>query len=470
MTGMSALKRRFGKTKAGPSVPAPAAPTPVGVANCIPLLNKAGTAFVLGLKWRAHLTKESIKTEIGNQAKQGGFTHSFVPRKGVGAAFGLAKIERADASKYKTLVPLSVAFAQCVQDPSSISIFVLELKDDATQSSIIFMASATRGAPSEEIVVRTHADALARISAWAGQTRAGCSIYMDTTDEEFYRNVSGIYPSTTELLLSSINRGLTDGMTAIKIQRLKTWHFVLVGAGVIGWLGWTVGQEAYQSHLQQISQEEAKKAAIRNYIAARDAGFSAGYTSSVDDGLKSILSELKAMPLIRNGWAFTHAECTITQAGCDITWTRLYGTYETFLESAAPSTLTLDPADYRTLKERRTFTPPVVARPAPDKLQAYGDFIKRNGDRADTFQLAGISEYKVSPLKPLVEWHGTGVPPGPVLSLATWTMTAMPDQILEASTNHRITKEFALEKVRMTLDKTNQVIITVEGNVYVQQQ
>jgi hypothetical protein len=350
-----------------------------------------------------------------------------VQRKGAASSFGLAKIERTDASKYQTLVPLSVAFSQCVQDPTSLSIYVLELKEDATGSSIIFMVSATRGAPTAEVMVRTHGEALAQISTWASQARSGCSVYMDTGDHAFYGNVAGIYPSTAELLLSSINRGLTEGLTAIKVQRLKTWHLALVGVGVIGWFGWTFGQDAYQAHLQEISEAEAEKAAIRNYIAAREAGYSAGYTTSVDDGLKAIMSELKKMPLMRNGWAFTSAQCTIAQASCDIVWTRLYGTYETFLESAAPSTLTLDPADYRTLKEHRPFVPPVVARPAAEKLQAYSEFVKRNGDRADTFALAGIAEYKVSQLNPLVQWRGPGVAPGPVLSLRRlWARLALP--------------------------------------------
>ena len=464
-----ALLARRARSDAARSAATRAAAEPAVSAICIPIEARKDASFVLGVVWTPHLTRDSVTVEAATKARKSGFTHSFIRSRAAAESYGLAKIDAKDAKAFRQLVPLSVAFAQGVQDKAATSLFLLDLRDPATDKGTIYLASATRGHPVSEILVADEDEALRKLTAWAGQSRSGVSVYVDTADEEFFGTVARAYPSATQMWLTKIASAGVPLLEAVRQRQFKRLHLALLVAAAVVVLGWDYGKQAYDQHLEQIDAAEAQKQAARRYAAARDAEYQNGYAARLEVGLTEALRELQGMPLVRNGWEFVSGECVMAQSQCTLTWSRLYGTYDSFLESAVPGNVTLDATNYRLVRERRAISMGALERPGFDKLPSTVDFVKRNGDRSDTFQLAGLKEFTVDPFKPLATWTGTGVPPGPVMTVAAWKVTAMPDQIVEAVATGRLSEEFGINRLTLSLDKGNQINLTVEGNVYVRQ-
>lgn len=464
-----ALLPRRARSDAARSAAPRAAAEPAVSAICIPIEARKDAAFVLGVVWTPHLTRDSVAVEAATKARKSGFTHSFIRSRAAAESYGLAKIDAKDAKAFRQLVPLSIAFAQGVQDKAATSLFLLDLRDPATDKGTIYLASATRGHPVSEILVADEGEALRKLTAWAGQSRSGVSVYVDTADEEFFGTVARAYPSATQMWLTKIASAGVPVLEAVRQRQFKRLHLALLVAAAVVVLGWDYGKQAYDQHLEQIDAAEAQKQAARRYVAAREAEYQSGYVARLEVGLPEALRELLGIRRMRNGWEFVSGECVMAQSLCTLTWSRLYGTYDSFLESAAPGSVTLDAANYRLLHERRGITLGTASRPGLDQLPSAVDFVRRNGDRADVFQLAGLKEFSVDPFKPLAAWTGTGVPPGPVVAGAAWKVTAMPDQVAEAVATGRLSHEFGITRLALSQDKDSQINLTVEGNVYVRQ-
>lgn len=441
-------------------------------AICIPVEGGKGAAFVLGVAWTPHLTRDSVTAQATSKARQAGYTHTWVRTRSAAETFGLARIEPADAKAHRQLISLCAAFAQSVQDRAATSLLLLDLRDAVSRKGGFFVASAARGQPQNEALVADEQEALLKLAAWAGQSRSGVAVYVDTGFEDLFESLAQTWPSATSLRLNKLGAAALRANALQPIGRpgLRRMQVAALLAVALVVFGWDMGKQAYDRHSQTLSAAQAQKVAIAQYVAARDTAFAGGYGAALNLAVDAALRELRGMPMVRNGWAFASADCDMAQSQCTLVWSRVYGTYDSFLESAVPSRVTLDAADYRSLRETRPIDMPAAAkRPAYERLPVAADFTRRNGDRADTFALAGLSEFAVTPFKPLATWGGQGVAPGPEVAGAAWKLSASPDQVVEAVANGRLPAEFGVTRLVLAMDRAQQLNLTVEGNVYVRQ-
>lgn len=444
---------------------------PASSAICIPVEGRKDAAFVAGVSWTPHLTQDSVTAEAVAKGKRAGFTHSYIRSKTAAESYGLAKVDGRDARAFRHLLPLSVAFARSVQDKAATSVFVLDLRDPKSAKGTIYVAAATRGHPLGELLAEDRGEALRQVSAWSGQSGGGVTVYVDDTGiDGLFDEVAHLYPSASELRLAKIASSGIQPMAALDRREFKRVHGVLLGIGLLALLGWEPATKAYHEHIATIDAAEAQRQAARRFINARDSGYAAGYVANLDVALKESLRDVLSMPLMRNGWGFVSADCSMADKACVRTWSRVYGTYDTFLESAIRGCdVTLDASNFRIIRERCPIQLPSPDRPVLDRLPSETEFVKTNGDRADTLLLAGFKDYTVEVFKPLAVWDGKGVPPGPRILAAGWKLTAMPDQVVEAVANARLTREFSATRMSLSMDNAQQFQLTVEGTAYVRQ-
>lgn len=431
-------------------------------AICIPDEANPKRALVLGVTWTPHLTGDALFSAASKQARTNGCSHVYTRVKG--DFFGIVNIDEKDVKSFKDMVPLAVAFAKAVNDKNTRSLYVLDMREEGDVDGDVYVTVALRGNPISEQICSgsSYKGLIARLS---NESATGLNIYVDTPNREEYAQIAADYPSTTAKPLNQIKIDPFDSVQRPPTVNISKSHLLLVGAAAIGVAIYVYGIDFYQQNVQAKTQQEVQQNAVATYISMRTQEFQAGYAATPSNGLDGALAMIKQMPLMRNGWAFDTAKCDLKESICRIEWKRVYGTYDTFIESASLESTTIDPADFKSLSEQRPIKIVQDGKPNFDALPQVESFLRNNGDRADTFSLGGIDDFIVSPMKELVAWKGQGMPPAPVVSVATWSLTATIELVEEVVANRRLGDEFGISKITAS-KKDGEIYLQIEGNVY----
>ncbi|MDT8992856.1 hypothetical protein RQP54_18425 [Curvibacter sp. APW13] len=431
-------------------------------AICVPVEGSTKGAFVLGVQWVHDVTDESIDRIASREAKAKGFSHIYTNGRN-GQVYGLINVDPQDLSQHGALIPLAAAFAKSVQDKNARSIYVFDMRESATSGNVYF-AVTSRGSPIKEIICPAD-QYFGLLTRLANEATTPATVFVDTPFEETFKYISGSFSSATSWPITKISAVNVDVIHRPNAFNISRTHLVLLGLIAVGVLTYTHGIDYYQSNMQAKSDEELQRSIVQRYVNGRQQTFNAGYAATPADAIAALKATVSEMPLFRNGWQFKEAVCSVELSGCTYEWVRVYGTNDSFIESASLDKLKFDAADYKKIIEEREFKPDVSVRPQWDQLPVASAFVRDNGDRKDTFSLAGIDEFTTEAMTDLIPWTGKGAPPSPVLAVAGWSMSAPIEQVYEAIANQRIGNEFGINKLTVT-NREGQILLKVEGKVY----
>lgn len=435
-------------------------------AICIPFDDSNKLAYLLGVQWTPHLTSDALFTAAIKNAREVGASHVYTKPKGRGENFGVVRIEDRDAKTFEDLVPLAVAFAGMVQDKNVRAIFVLDLRgEEHYPDGIVYVAAVLRGNPIKEVFCTTDTYT-ETVKSLAADSRTGVNVYVDSPRPDVFDGIAREFPSASVLHLHSIQLDPVDAVKRPPTVNFKKGHAIFLGLVLLAYLGATSGVDYYRQNVMARSEEQTLQMLTMQYVAKRQQAYKAGFVSSADSAVTAVLGAIKALPRIRGGWEFSQAVCQIGQSSCTLTWKRIYGTYDTFIEGTSPERVRLSAADFRTLKETLPIKVEPSKQPAMGELPTQAAFDRINGDRADTFDLAGIKTYKVEAMQDLVSWTGKGTPPAPVVGTAGWEVLAPIDQIEEMLASQRIGQEFGVNTITVE-PKNGEITLKVQGKVYV---
>jgi hypothetical protein len=431
-------------------------------AICIPLEKSSKKAFVVGVHWCHHLMEESLEVVANREAKSKGCSHVYTNGRN-GTVYGVVNVDPKDLAQNGTLLPLAVAFAKSVPDKNARAIYVFDMRDSPT-SGWVYFAVVQRGNPIKEVLcpAEKYFNLLANL---ANDASTPASVFVDTPDEDTFAFIASAYASATQWPLSKIGTANVDPIHRVKAFNFTTTQLVLVVLALGGVLTYTYGLDYYKANLQAKSDEDLQRKVAQQYINGRQQNFTAGYGASPDAAVEALQSTVASMPLFRNGWQFKEAVCAVDTGTCVYEWSRVYGTNDSFAESASLDSLKFDPTNYKVIKEERGFKADVNRRPEWSSLPEVAQFVRDNGDRSDTFALAGLDEYTTEPMTDLLPWTGRGVPPGPVLTTAGWTLNSPIELVYEAIANRRIGPEFGVNKLTVN-NRDGQIYLKLEGKVY----
>lgn len=429
---------------------------------CIPIENRsAKQAYAVGIHWCHHLMEEPLLTAANRAAKSKGCSHLYTNGRN-GTVYGILNVDPKDVSQHGTLIPLAVAFAKSVPDKNSRAIYVFDMRDSATEG-FVFFAVVQRGNPIKEILCPAE-KYFGLLNTLANDSSTPAAIFVDTPEEDTFDYIASAYASATQWPISKLDPSGIDGIHRAKVFNFSRTQIVMAFIAVAVGVGYTYGIDYYKANLQAKSDEELQRKIANQYALTRNQTFLAGYGGTPVSAIEALQATVEKMPMNRNGWTIKQAVCLVDAGTCVYEWERVYGTNDSFVESASLPTLKFDPTNYRAIKEEREFK---VIREVQDwnTLPEVSKFVRDNGDRKDTFALAGIDEFNTELMTDLVPWTGRGAPPGPVLTTAAWSFMAPIDQVQEAIANQRIGKEFGVNTLTIT-NRDGTIILKLEGKVY----
>lgn len=431
-------------------------------AICIPVEGRnSKTAFAVGIHWVHHLMEESLVAAANREAKAKGCSHLYTNGRN-GTVFGIVNVDPKDVSQHGTLVPLAIAFARSVPDKNTRAIYVFDMRDSATEGYVYF-AVVQRGQPIKEVLCPAE-KYISLLSTLANDSSTPAAIFVDTSEDATFEDIAATYASATQWPITKLDASGIDPLHRASAFTVTRTQLVLGMTALVVAVGYTYGYDYYQANLKAKSDEEMQRKIAEQYVISRNQTFVGGYGGTPDAAIEALRDTVAQMPLNRNGWLIKQAVCAVDQGTCVYEWERVYGTNDSFVESASLPTLQFDPANYRSIKEQRDFA---VRRDQQDwnALPEFGKFVRDNGDRTDTFALAGIEEFSTDVMTDLIPWTGRGTPPGPVLTAAGWSFMAPIDQVQEAIANQRISSEFGVNKLTIT-NRDGTIFLKLEGKVY----
>lgn len=431
-------------------------------AICIPVERASKKAYAVGIHWCHHLMEESLEVVANREAKAKGCSHVYTNGRN-GTVYGIVNIDPKDLAQNGTLIPLAVAFAKSVPDKNVRAIYVFDMRDSPT-SGWVYFAVVQRGNPIKEVLCPAD-KYFGLLSNLANDASTPASVFVDTPDEDTFEYIASAYASATQWPISKINPSNVDAIHRAKAFNFTPAQLILMVLVLGGALAYTYGVDYYKANLQAKSDEDQQKRVAQQYVNGRQQIFAAGYGASPDAAIEGLQATVAGMPLFRNGWQFKEAVCGVDTGTCVYEWTRVYGTNDSFAESASLETLKFDPSNYKVIREERGFKADVSHKPDWASLPEVTQFIRDNGDRSDTFALAGLDEYTTEAMTDLVPWTGRGVPPGPVLTVASWTLNSPIELVFEAVANKRIGPEFGINKLTVN-NRDGQIFLKLEGKVY----
>lgn len=432
-------------------------------AICIPIESGGGKAFVVGVHWAHHLTDEPLEVIATRMARESRCSHVHTNGRH-GQVYGIVNVEASDISSHGSLVPLAVAFAKSVPDKNARSIYMLDMRD-GTDDSMVFFAEVSRGSPIKEVLCPgdKYANLLATLMHGSSTP---ASLFVDTADDETFAFLSSGYASATQWPISKISVANVDPIHKVRAINLSTPQ-IAIGLLVLGLVAvYPLANDYYKANLQAKSLEAQQQRVTQQYILSKQQSFDGGYGTTPEVAVQAMGASLASMPMFRNGWQFREAICAVDQGKCTFEWHRIYGTNDSFIESAAVESLRFDAANYKVIFEDRPFSANASDRPQWATLPEGAKFVRDNNDRKDTFALAGVEEFNTDALVDLVSWQGAGNAPGPVLQSAAWSMSSPIDQVQEAVFSRRIAPEFGINKLTVT-NRDGALFLKLEGKVYV---
>ncbi len=431
-------------------------------AICIPLERSANKAYVIGVQWCHHLMEESLEVVANREAKAKGCSHVYTNGR-TGTVYGVVNVDSKDLAQHGTLIPLAVAFAKSVPDKNARAIYVFDMRDSALAGWVYF-AVVQRGNPIKEVLCPAD-KYFGLLNTLANDASTPASVFVDTPYDDTFEYIASAYASATHWPIAKINPANVDPIHRAKRLNITKPQLILMVLIAVGVLTYTYGLDYYKANMQAKSDEDLQQKVAQQYINGRLQIFNAGYGASPDAAIEALKSSVAEMPLFRNGWQFKEAVCEVELGTCVYEWSRVYGTNDSFAESATLDSLKFDPANYKVIKEERGFKVDLGIKPEWAKLPEVNQFVRDNGDRTDTFSLAGLDEYNTEPMVDLLPWTGRGMPPGPVLTTAGWSLNSPIELVYEAVANQRISAGFGINRLTVT-NRDGQIFLKLEGKVY----
>lgn len=429
--------------------------------------NSGMLGLVFGMSWHQHLLRDAVASAAASAAARCGANHTFYrPKARSVSTYGVARIASEDKRKFPRLVPAAIVFAESLKDKETASILLLDLRDVNGDGSL-FMCMALRGDPiPDREFIGSETACVELLRKWANSASNGVHLLLDLHPGELRSSLQERHPSNEEYSLTDQVIGLHLDLKQVALLPFKKWHAVLVGTVLLATFGYDYGAKFYEQQIAKERAEAANQVAITSYLAARDSAYRQGYVSAWKEGFADAYSTMANETLVRKGWRFEQAICTIAERKCRLTWIRLYGTYTSFLDGLEPNNLEIDASDYTKVIETRSWLEHPVVQPKYEDLPIDRVFIKQNGDRKDTLLLSGFSKYDTGAITTLTPWAGQGVPPGPEMLSAAWSLEGGLDLLLDLSQSSHLSQEFSSKAITFT-NAEGLLTVRLEGNIYV---
>lgn len=430
--------------------------------------NSAMIGLVFGVEWHQHLLRDSVAAAASTTARRVGSNYTFYRHKARSlSTYGVVRIARADKQKFARLVPAAAVFAESLKDKGTESLLLLDLRDENGDGSL-FMCMARQGDPMpDREFLGTEDECVELLRKWVHSSSTGVNLLLDLHPGPLLDSLRATHPSSEEYALTDQRIGQDVNLKPVALLPFKKWHAVFFAVILISYFGYDYALKYYQEQIAMERAKTAAQAAVTKYMADRDATYKQGYATSWNVGFADAYSTLNSQTLIRKGWRFEQAVCTIAEKKCRLAWTRVYGTYVSFLDGLDPTTFEIDPSDYTKSAETRTWTDQPQPAPAYSELPDHPSFVKQDGDRKDTLLLSGFTKYETAPLTVMTPWTGQGVPPGGLeIMSATWAIEGGLDMVLELVKSHHLSKEFSSNVITFT-NVDGLITVRMEGNLYV---
>jgi len=428
--------------------------------------NYAMVGLVFGISWHQHLARDAVAIAATSAATQSGGNHIFYRQKASSVStYGVARVASEDKKRYPRLVPAAIVFAASIKDKDTSTILLLDLRD-AQGNGSLFMCMALRGDPvPDREFIGSESECIEMLRKWTNATASGVHLLLDLHPGALRTSLQASHPNNDEYNLTDQVIGRQLDLKPVSLMPFKKWHLGFIASIVLVWVAAQYGADFYKQKIEKDRAAAANHEMMDAYIRDRDSFYQQGYTASWSEGFAGAYSTIAGERFIRKGWRFEQAICTVAERKCRLGWVREYGTYISFLDGLDPQQFEIDASDYRKGVETRTWAERTTTRPAYMDLPVDRVFIKQDGDRKDTLLLSGFLKYDTSPMAPLLGWAGQGIPPGPEVVTAPWSVEGGLDLMLELNQSTHLSPEFAAKTVTFT-NAEGQLIVRIEGNIY----
>lgn len=422
--------------------------------------------LVFGLAWHQHLLRDAVAIAATNAAARCGANHVFCRAKARSVStYGVARIAAEDKKRFPRLVPAAIIFAESLEDKETAAILLLDLRD-ADGNGSLFMCMALRGDPvPDREFIGSEAECVDLLRKWTNSTANGVHLLLDLHPGELRATLQARHPNNDDYNLTDQVIGLQLDLKPISLLPLKKWHLGFIATVALAYFSIDYGAEFYKQRIEKNRIEAANSEIAAAYTRQRDTIYQQGYAAPWNDGFEGAYSTIANEKFIKNGWLFEQAICTVQEKKCRLLWARKYGTYLTFLPGVEPQNVEIDASNYAKITETRAWTQQTVAPPGYNELPLDSVFVKQDGDRKDTLLLGGFLKYETSPTAPLLAWTGKGVPPGPEILVAVWSVEGGLDLMIELNNSAHLSREFSSKTITFT-NTEGQLFVRQEGNIY----